>query len=158
MASSSFETEFIYDVTYKDCNDDIKTVKCKKVPIDNYFKYVTSNNETFVLYSPGFGGGWSTWNYRFCSKEQLIFDTRIIDYITDIKTKIRLDSLSRYMIEDDVEIKKLMEIVFGNNDIYLGGFQQLTVALIPIGTMFRINEYDGSESIEIFNKKNYYTA
>jgi len=168
MASSSSETEFIYDVTipefdlgftgnYKQCDIVPKqSYKCKKVPVDDYFKYVTSNDRTLVLFSPGFGSGWSTWNGP--GYEQLIFDTRIIDYITNEKTKDRLANLSKDMSQDDVEIKQLMETVFGKNSIYLGGFLQLTIATIPIGTMFRIREYDGSESIEIFDKRKYYTA
>jgi hypothetical protein len=32
------------------------------------------------------------------------------------------------------------------------------VTFIPVNTQFRINDYDGSESIEIFDPKKYFTA
>jgi hypothetical protein len=31
---------------------------------------------------------------------------------------------------------------------YLGGMRDLTVAWVEVGTLFKIHEYDGSESIE----------
>jgi len=33
--------------------------------------------------------------------------------------------------------------------MYLGGLEDLEVKWLPIGTKFRIDEYDGSESIEL---------
>jgi hypothetical protein len=41
---------------------------------------------------------------------------------------------------------------------YLGGFKKTCVEFIPEGTMFRINEYDGDESIEIYSPNNYMKA
>ena len=34
-------------------------------------------------------------------------------------------------------------------DMYTGGMDSLKIEWLPEGTLFRINEYDGSESIEV---------
>jgi hypothetical protein len=33
--------------------------------------------------------------------------------------------------------------------LYTGGMKELAVAWLPVGTEFRIGEYDGAESIEV---------
>lgn len=38
-------------------------------------KYYNENDELGVLYSPGFGAGWSTWD-----NEELAYDKRIVEY------------------------------------------------------------------------------
>ena len=40
-------------------------------------------------------------------------------------------------------------------DMYTGGMDDLTVAWLPVGTAFRIHEYDGSESIEVREELNW---
>ncbi len=46
----------------------------KEVPVlgTNYKKLVTSNNNTAIAYSPGYGGGWST---DYVNNKQMIFDS-----------------------------------------------------------------------------------
>ena len=39
---------------------------------------------------------------------------------------------------------------------YMGGFKGLVVVDIPTGEYFRIGEYDGAESIEYFDKEDWY--
>jgi hypothetical protein len=34
-------------------------------------------------------------------------------------------------------------------DVYCGGADDLSIQWLPVGTAFRIHEYDGSESVEI---------
>ena len=67
--------------------------------------YVNEMDEVGVLYSPGFGAGWSTWNE--------------------------------------------------NCYAYYGGARDLRLTFVSKGTAFRINEYDGGESIELFDMSNY---
>jgi hypothetical protein len=38
----------------------------------------------------------------------------------------------------------------------MGGFKGLIVVDIPTAEYFRINEYDGAESIEYFDKEDWY--
>jgi hypothetical protein len=82
-----------------------------------------------ILFSPGFGAGWSTWNLTI---PELLFDPTIVNFVEQEKW----DELSTY-------------ISLKYPDIYTGGMKDLKVAWIPEGTEFKVNEYDGSESIEL---------
>lgn len=100
---------------------------------------VIRNGMVAILYSPSYGAGWSSWNtgddYLYCPK--------IVEAIEVGKSKD--------------EITKLAEEILGT-DGYYGGARDLTIAWIKEGTLFRINEYDGSESIEVFDIDNYKIA
>ena len=85
-----------------------------------------------VLISPGYGEGWSTWN----DDKEIAFDERIID------------AVERGVCKE--ELKELCED-WGYHDIYMGGFDRLKVVEVPDHTIFRIKEWDGSESIEMYN-------
>lgn len=85
-----------------------------------------------VLISPGYGAGWSTWEGK-----GLATDIRIID------------AFERGISEEEMH-ELCAELGYG--DIYMGGFKNLIVEEIPAGTIFRIAEYDGYESIEEFDK------
>ena len=41
---------------------------------------------------------------------------------------------------------------------YMGGFKSLMVVEVPSGTMFRIHEYDGYESVEMLDMDDWYVA
>jgi hypothetical protein len=43
-------------------------------------------------------------------------------------------------------------------DVYTGGMQDLIIEWLPEGTLFRIHEYDGSESIEVKEEMDWVTA
>ena len=91
-----------------------------------------------VLISPGYGAGWSTWEGA-----GLATDTRIIDAFER--------GVSREEMHDLCE-----ELGYG--DVYMGGFEDLVVEEVPAGTVFRINEYDGYESIEEFDESSWIRA
>jgi hypothetical protein len=40
----------------------------------------------------------------------------------------------------------------------MGGFKNLRVVEIPEGTFFRVSEYDGYESIEVFDNSDWLRA
>ena len=82
-----------------------------------------------VLYSPGFGAGWYTWNYEH---PEILFDPAIVKFVE----KEKWDELATYL-----ELKY--------PEIYKGGMRDLTVEWIPEGALFKVNEYDGNESIEL---------
>jgi hypothetical protein len=87
------------------------------------------NGKVAVLYSPGFGAGWYTWNQTV---PQILFDPAIVKFVE----KAQWAELETY-----VGLKY--------PDIYKGGMKDLAVAWVPEGTLFKVNEYDGSESIEL---------
>jgi hypothetical protein len=91
-----------------------------------------------VLYSPGFGAGWYTWNYEY---PEILFDPAIVKFVE----KEKFDELATY-----VELKY--------PEIYTGGMEDLKVEWIPEGTLFKVNEYDGSESIEYKENDNWLVA
>ena len=84
-----------------------------------------------VLVSPGFGAGGYSWNSVHYGDE-LIFDPVLAAYIDEGK----MDEAKTY-------------VTMRWPDAYAGGVDDLVVHWVPVGTAFRIHEYDGSESIEI---------
>ena len=82
-----------------------------------------------VLYSPKYGAGWYSW----IDIKEVLFDPDIVQLVLD-------DA-------EQKEIEKLAKQKWGDNNYY-GGARDLEVMWIPEGTAFRINEYDGWESIE----------
>jgi hypothetical protein len=91
-----------------------------------------------VLYSPDYGSGWYTWNQ---DHPELLFDPAIVKLVEENKW----DELKTYVT---LKYPKL----------YTGGMDDLKVAWIPEGAMFRINEYDGDESIELKDDADWFTA
>lgn len=92
-----------------------------------------------VLVSPGFGAGWSSWDHTY--GDALIFDPMLAAYIDEGKMS---------------EAKTYVTMRFP--EAYDGGVDDLVVHWVPVGTAFRIHEYDGSESIEIKDKMNWVVA
>jgi hypothetical protein len=101
---------------------------------------VIRDGHVAVVYSPGFGAGWSTWAHGDEGKG-LLFDPIIVDCVE----KGEMDKLATYM-----------EVRYP--EVYTGGMEDLTIAWIKVGTAFRIHEYDGSESIEIKEDMDWYIA
>lgn len=91
-----------------------------------------------VLISPGYGAGWSTWEGK-----GLATDARLID-----------------AFEHGVSEEEMHQLCadLGYGDVYMGGFKNLRVVEIPEGTFFRVSEYDGYESIEVFDDSDWLRA
>jgi hypothetical protein len=88
-----------------------------------------------VLYSPGYGAGWSTW-----------WEDELAEFVTYDRRLVELAERAA----SDQEVKDLLSSLLGPDvHIYTGGWDQIDIAWIPEGTNFRINEYDGYESIEL---------
>ena len=96
------------------------------------------NGKVAVLYSPGFGAGWSTWNQEL---PELVFEPAIVKFV-----------------ETDQWAEMETYVTLKYPGIYKGGMKDLAVAWLPVGTEFQINEYDGAESIEIKGEVKWMTA
>lgn len=96
------------------------------------------NSRVAVLYSPGFGAGWSTWNRGV---PEILFDPAIVEFVENEKWA----ELTTY-------------VTLKYPGLYTGGMKCLAVAWLSVGTEFRIKEYDGAESIEIKNEIDWITA
>jgi hypothetical protein len=96
-------------------------------------KYIM-NNKVAVAFSSGFGAGWSTWNNDELA-ETLLFHPDIINMILSHR-------------QSEIDNDWLVEH-FGEEfeDVYCGGVSNLSIKWVPVGTQFRIDEYDGSESV-----------
>lgn len=94
---------------------------------------VIRNGAVAVLYSPGFGAGWYTWN----PDERLLFHPILVELVESGKQK-------------DIT-KDFMEALIGQGSGYYGGSANLTIAWVPQGARFRVDEYDGSESVVVMS-------
>ena len=90
-----------------------------------------------VLVSPGFGAGWYTWH----NIEELVYDPSVVEWVE----KVELDKIPVYM-----ELKY--------PDVSCGGLEDLIVEWVPLGERFRIDEYDGNESLVLESKERWMTA
>lgn len=93
-----------------------------------------------VLYSPGYGAGWYTWHH----KEELLFDPNIVQMVLEDR-------------RDDIE-DYVMGLYQDEDDPYMGGAYDLTVGWVPLGGKFRIDEYDGSESLVLEENESWLIA
>lgn len=94
---------------------------------------VIRNGKVAILYSPGYGAGWFSWNTEY---KELLFHPKLVEMVENGKR----DELTDEWIKENLGI-----------DIYAGGSRDLEIGWLPEGTGFRIDEYDGSESITTAN-------
>lgn len=104
-----------------------------------YTGKVTRNGKVAVLYSPGYGAGWYTWNTE-CG-EAIVFDPMMVKYVEE-ENKEALFSYAAMRYPD----------------AYTGGLGDLTIYWVTEGTLFRIDEYDGNESVEILGDTTWIKA
>jgi hypothetical protein len=93
-----------------------------------------------VLYSPEYGAGWYSWrpgNYG----EEMVFDPMMVKYVEEENQ----DALHSY-------------VAMRYPDAYDGGVEDLKIAWIPKGVLFRITEYDGNESVETMSNTDWIKA
>ena len=96
-------------------------------------KLYNDKGEVAVVVSVDYGAGFSTWS------DVNPMDKRYTELIFNKKFD---------------EARKLAK----SEDVYDGGIEDCVIAWIPEGTKFRIDEYDGAESLIFLNPDNYYTA
>jgi len=100
-------------------------------------KMFKKDGKTAVLVSPGFGAGFSTWN-----KPEMAVD---------------FDLVEAFLSGDMNRFEYIVVEKYGEN-MYLGGMKGLQVQWVDEGKKFRIEEYDGSESLEVFDETNWFIA
>ena len=103
----------------------------------NITKWV-DNDKVAVLYSPGFGAGWYTWN---TGVPEIIFDPAIVSLVLEDKWS---------------ELETYVGVKYP--EIYTGGMKDLAIAWVEEGTLFKITEYDGSEGIELKENNDWMIA
>ena len=100
---------------------------------------VIRDGKVAVLVSPGYGAGWSTWATAHGGEDGedvtgfMLFDPLLVDMV---ECKESAETIETY-------------VTSMYPDVYCGGADDLSIQWLPVGTAFRIHEYDGSESVEI---------
>ena len=102
---------------------------------------VIRDGKVAVLYSTGFGAGWSTWNPL---NPDLLFDSIIVDFVLNKP------------LNWEQAIEAYCSIAY--DGVYTGGIDGLTVEWIPVGGQFKIDEYDGSESVVLKDETDWFVA
>lgn len=92
---------------------------------------VVRDGKVAVLLSRGYGAGWGSWNYGV--HDVIMFHPKIVQ-----------------MVEDEREMditEEWLKSELGLEEVFTGGREGLYIKWVPEGTRFRIDEYDGAESI-----------
>lgn len=96
-----------------------------------------------VLFSPDYGAGWYTWNTKY---PDMLFDPTVVNFVLTITDKVeRTEKIGVYA-------------TLKWPDAYLGGASDLRVEWLTPGSAFRIQEYDGSESVETIGNVDWIIA
>ena len=99
---------------------------------------VIRDGQVAVLYSPGYGAGWLSWNTEY---PEIIFDPGLVD-----------------LVEQGNKEKILAYVNLKWPDAYTGGLEDLQIEWLPVGTEFVIDEIDGAEMIKIKDNVSWITA
>jgi len=111
----------------------------KLTSFDILMEKVVRDGMVAVLVSPGYGAGWYSWH----GITELLFDPIIVDMVqTD-----RRDDITPYVKEK-----------YPEEDPYCDGALNLVIKWVPVGAQFRIDEYDGAESVILASKEKWLTA
>ena len=102
---------------------------------------VVKDGMVAVLVSPGYGAGWYTWNL---DHPELLFLPPVVELV--------LAGAGVYDIEDCIRSQ------YGEGEIYTGGAVDLMVKWVPVGSRFRISEYDGAEALVLESAEQWITA
>lgn len=92
-----------------------------------------------VLYSPGYGAGWYSWN---SDHPECLFDPDVVEWVKSGK------------VGDCPDIAKK----YGWDSFYMGGAVDLSIEWLKEGTKFEIDEYDGYESVRELGSVNWLVA
>jgi len=108
----------------------------------NNTQKVIRDGKVAVLYSPGHGAGWYTWNgYDY---NELIFHPKLVEMVENGKE----EQITQEWIEENLGLSGIC---------VLGAFD-LEIQWLDVGTKFIIEEYDGSEFIRTLNDMQFITA
>ena len=106
---------------------------------------VIKDGKVAVVIAPHFGGGWSTWNEDKLA-ETLLFHPMIVNAVL---------SGNRHDLDEGWFVENLGEEY---RYVWTGSRGDLEVEWVKEGTVFKIDEYDGSESIYIISDETTFKA
>ena len=98
---------------------------------------VERNGRVAVLVSRGYGAGWFSWNSK---TPECLYHPEIVALVESLED-------ADWAVREET-ITPVAKRLFGE-DFYAGGADGLTIQWLDPGTAFRIEEYDGAESLVI---------
>lgn len=106
---------------------------------------VIRDGNVAVLYSPGYGAGWSTWAHGNFGN-WAVFAPEVVEWVEQGKPG------------GTERLEEIVKSIHGDTYVYCGGGMDLEIEWIPVGTKFKIDEYDGSESVVRLGEISFYVA
>jgi len=100
-----------------------------------------------VIYKPTYGYGWYSWH----KVEELLYDPSLIYMLEELKKSTTNNSFMDWLDNIEDYLKDYPNKEFK----YLGGAEELEIKWIPIGTLFRISEFDGMETVVLQNEDDW---
>lgn len=114
---------------------------------DNGVDKLVNNGKVAVLFSPGWGAGWSTWCHEDSNRRRMMFDPAMASCIVRYTAKVKVSASDAFYAEMHEELERIAEEHYP--DEYAGGLEGLRIAWVSRGVQFRINEFDGNEQVEV---------
>lgn len=126
---------------------------------DGMIDKVIRDGKVAVLYSPGFGAGWTTWNLNHPLVDQMLFDPDIVNAILDYQAVNWTRENHKNFLEKitDIALEKY-EASFEEYNFYHGGLREIAIMWVDEGRKFTIDEYDGSESFQFIDEIRWIVA
>lgn len=90
---------------------------------------VIRDGKVAVLISKGFGAGWYSWN----GDEVLLFHPKLVEMVEEGKSS----EITQDWVKENLGIE----------GVYCGGAEDLEIHWVSVGESFRVDEYDGNESL-----------
>ena len=91
---------------------------------------VIRNGKVAVLISRGFGAGWYSWN---TDHQELLFNPKLVEMVEQNRT----NEITEDWVKENLGIE----------DVCCEGACELKIHWLPVGTAFRVEQYDGDESL-----------
>lgn len=105
-------------------------------------RIVRDGKEVCVLVSPGFGAGFITWNDCISP-----MNPKLVALVLAGQRGALVQAKDEGREADVAEWLGLPEDTF----LSLNGARDLEIYYVPIGSRFRLDEYDGAESVEVLD-------
>ena len=101
---------------------------------------VVRDGQVAILYHPTYGAGWYTWHGIL----ELVYDPVVVDMVEKNEPPERIYTYCNEQHTDTYH--------------FFGGANGLSIKWLPEGTEFRIEEYDGAETIQLKDEYKWLTA
>ena len=104
-----------------------------------------------VVYSPFYGAGWSTWNREH--SEILMMHPLIAEAVHEWQSHLLSEHAYKNKLHFALDILGL-----GQEDLFIEDITTLAIFWLNPGDKFMIEEYDGKESVILFDQIHWTTA